>query len=80
VFRGRDTLPPIVLQVVGILAFIFFCAFWAITGRLAPELLAASGTLYGVGLASEARRSRDKESSSMPVAPARTPELREESE
>lgn len=79
-FKGRDTLPPIVLQVVGVAAFIFFCGFWAITGRLAPELLAASGTLYGVGLASEARRSL-RPPPEPPVAPAYEGEtLREETQ
>lgn len=53
----KEYIPPWVLQAIGLLSFLFMLGFWAWTGRLAPELLAASGTLYGVGLAGEARKS-----------------------
>lgn len=64
-------IPPWVLQAIGLFAFVFFCVFWAVTGRLAPELLAAAGTLYGVGLASEARKAlKGSPEEPPPVAPA----------
>lgn len=54
--NGRDFLPPFVLQLVGLLTFLFFCGFWAFTGRVEPALLASSGTLYAGGLVQEAAR------------------------
>lgn len=49
-------LPPWVLQVVGLLVFVFFVGFWAVTGRVEPTLLAAAGGLIGAGLYADARR------------------------
>lgn len=50
-------LPPWVLQVVGLVVFLFFVGFWAVTGRVEPTLLAASGGLIGAGLYADAKRS-----------------------
>lgn len=48
--RGRDTLPPIVLQLVGLGILLFFVGFWAVTSRVEPIMLSAAGTLIGAGL------------------------------
>lgn len=54
--KGRDTLPPYVLQVVGLVSFLFQMVFWAMTNKVSEVLVAASGSLYSIGLAGEARR------------------------
>ena len=53
--RG-DYLPPWVIQGTGLVVFLFFAGFWAATGRVEPTLLAASGTLVGLGQYQQAKR------------------------
>jgi hypothetical protein len=38
-----------VLQVVGLAGLVAFGVFWGLTDRLSPTLLAAAGSLVGVG-------------------------------
>ena len=45
----RDTLPPGVLQIVGLAGIVMLGIFWAVSGRLDPTLLAAAGSLVGIG-------------------------------
>lgn len=47
--RATDSLPPYVLQLVGLVGLVGQGGFWAFTGRLSPSLLAAAGGLVGVG-------------------------------
>lgn len=65
-----SVLPPAVLQVVGLSAFVFFVGFWAATDRIEPTLLAAAGTLYGAGLLQHASsRLKDQEPPPAPAPP-----------
>jgi hypothetical protein len=65
-------LPPWVLQVVGLAVFLFFVAFWAVTGRVEPTLLAAAGGLIGAGLYADARRALTTSNQPTPPPPAAT--------
>lgn len=51
----RDSLPPIVYQVIGLSMAVFFAGFWAITDRVEPTILGLAVTLFSVGLAQQAR-------------------------
>lgn len=53
--RGRDSLPPIIYQVIGLAMAVFFAGFWAITNRVEPTILGLAVTLFSVGLAQQAR-------------------------
>lgn len=45
----RESLPPKVLQTVGLLGLIVLGVFWGATGRIEPTLLATAGSLVGIG-------------------------------
>lgn len=52
--KGRDSLPPIVFQVLGLTMAVFFVGFWAVTDRVEPTLLGVAITLFSVGLVQRA--------------------------
>jgi hypothetical protein len=45
----NERLPAWILQLVGVLGLLACGVFWAFTNRLEPSLLAASGSLIGIG-------------------------------
>lgn len=45
----NQTLPPRIVQLVGLGLIVAFSLFWALTGRVEPTLIAAAGGLVGIG-------------------------------
>lgn len=45
----NERLPAWILQLVGVAGLLACGVFWAFTNRLEPSLLAASGSLIGIG-------------------------------
>lgn len=45
----REQLPPIALQLVGLIGIVGLGIFWGVSGRLSPTLLATAGSLVGAG-------------------------------
>lgn len=42
-------LPPKLIQGVGLAMFVFFCGFWAVTGKTEPQLLGLTMGLIAAG-------------------------------
>lgn len=51
-----NSLPPIVIQLVGLAMAVFFAVFWVVTGRVEFSLLGLAGTLVSVGTAAQGRK------------------------
>lgn len=57
--KRRDSLPPIVFQVTGILLGLYLVALWQTTGLFKPEFLGLSITLFSYGLARDRKGGDD---------------------
>lgn len=42
-------LPPKLIQATGLAMFVFFCGFWAVTGKTEPQLLGGTIGLIAAG-------------------------------
>jgi hypothetical protein len=76
-FLARDSLPPKVMQLVGLGGLVVLGVFWGFTGRIEPTLLATTGGLVGIGHyagAVKSLTSRDESSDTLPPGPAHSGE------
>lgn len=72
-WRHSDSLPPFVLQLVGLVGLIALGVFWAITARLSPTLLGTTCALVGIGQYVDAVQGltmRDRSPDTLPAAKA----------
>ena len=54
-------LPPRVIQVVGLLAFIGACVFWAVSGKESVLLVSSALSLIGLGAYADLKHSLENE-------------------